>query len=312
MARDLLDGFLDYLRHERRYSDHTVAAYATDLEGFFAFLTTHLGNPPTTDSLARVQATDVTSYLAHGRLRAGLAKSSLNRKLSSIRSFYRFLADRYKIHNDHALRLRGPKSPASVPYALNEPDTQRLLGSLVPRPTDGWVRHRDYTLLLLLYGMGLRISEALGLRWGDVDEVMTIHGKGNKQRRVPLLPAVRTSLTHLKGSLSRTEKTDPLFQSAPGKALTARTVQRLLARLRIELGLSENLTPHALRHCFATHLLAHGADLRTVQELLGHATLSTTQRYLASGMTQILSVHTRAHPLEQLAPPVNQTDEEAQ
>ena len=299
--------YFDFLAHERRYSTHTVAAYQRDLAEFTGFMQQHLAAPLNPRTLTQLKARDLTSYLAHLHDR-NLTRSSINRKLSAVRGWFTYLSQRHQLKNTAVMQFRGLRSHAPNPAALNEKQTRQLLAAITPSAAADWQRWRDYALLLVLYGMGLRISEALSLNWQDLNETLIIQGKGNKQRRVPLLPRVADALTQLRQLTPEPAPTAPIFITQHGRAkqlrLGPRYVQRLLEKLRQELNLPEALTPHALRHCFATHLLQGGADLRVVQELLGHASLSTTQRYLAKDHKYLLAVHSTKHPLNNEEEPV--------
>lgn len=297
----MLEGFYTYLSSEKRYSAHTVAAYKRDLKNFFEFLTHHNGNAPTPTTLEHLTPEKLTSYLAsqHGDHK----KTTLNRRLSTIRSFYNFLHNRHGIENVKVVNFKGIKQGKHAPYAMNEQQTQALIQWIAPSAADDWPAYRDYALMLMLYGMGLRISEALDLNWSDIrDDSFYIKGKGNKQRRVPVLNIVAEALTQWRKRSPMNTAKDPVFITTHASSKTPRLgpryVQRLLEKARIELNLPDHLTPHALRHCFATHLLNNGADLRVVQELLGHSSLSTTQRYLASDMGRLTEVHKKSHPLK--------------
>lgn len=297
----LAEAFYQFLTTEKRYSTHTVSAYKRDLGDFLAFLKTHLGAPPTPDKLAALTPEVLTSYLAARH--ENRKKTTLNRRLSTIRSFFNFLHLRYGLENTKIVNFKGIKQGKHAPYALNEDQTQRLIQWVTPHPQSDWTAHRDYALLMLLYGMGLRISEALALNWDNVrQDSFYIYGKGNKERRVPVLKQISAALEQLKKVSPRTAAGDPVFITTHASSKTLRLgpryVQRLLEKARVELNLPDHLTPHALRHCFATHLLNNGADLRVVQELLGHTSLSTTQRYLASDMRRLTDVHKKAHPLK--------------
>lgn len=297
----LAEAFFAFLATEKRYSVHTVKAYKRDLASFLGFLKVHLGTPPTPTELRALTPETLTSYLAEQH--SGHKKTSLNRRLSAIRSFFNFLHLRYGLENTKIINFKGIKQGKHAPYALSEQQTTALLAWFTPSAGGGWHTWRDYALMLMLYGMGLRISEALGLNWGDIrQDSFYIHGKGNKQRRVPVLDMVRDALERWKAQSPKTKAADPVFitphKGSKTPRLGPRYVQRLLEKARKELNLPDHLTPHALRHCFATHLLNNGADLRVVQELLGHTSLSTTQRYLASDTKRLTEVHQRAHPLK--------------
>lgn len=297
MTDTLLKGFLDYLRHEKRYSAHTLAAYERDIIHFRQFMASHLGQAMNKDGLMQVAHTDLTAYLARCQLNEKLSKTTVNRRLSAIRAYYRYLARREGLQNEAVLQARSVRNRPPPPYALNETDTARLLRYITPNEKSGWVDRQNFALLMVLYGLGLRISEALSLNCGDIlAESIIVSGKGNKQRQVPVLNLVRDAVGQWHDRHPSPQPDAPLFLAPRGGRLGPRYVQRLLEQLRLKLNLSDHLTPHALRHCFATHLLMGGADLRVVQELLGHASLSTTQRYLAGDLKHLLEVYDKAHP----------------
>ena len=302
-----LSQYLQYLTAEKRFSAQTIAAYKSDLEQFLGFLTQHLGVVPNLAALDAVTEADLSAFLAH-QWAGARAKTTLNRRLSTVRSFYKYLNQHHQLHNAVVKPFKNIKAPRPAPQALNEADTARLLQAVLQLRQRGWQGQQDYTLLLTLYGLGLRISEALSLPLAAVESpVLTIHGKGNKQRQVPVLPQVSAAwqaLLAVRPASLPAGPTAPLFISPKNstrgatQALTPRYAQRLIEALRRQLGLPEEVTPHALRHCFATHLLMNGASLRVVQELLGHSSLSTTQRYLATDLAQLIKVHHAGHPLE--------------
>lgn len=299
----LKEKFLEYLKTEKRFSDHTLAAYNSDIQVFMQFLQEHLGQAVTTDQLNKVRDTDLSAFLA-SQWRHNIGKSTMNRRLSTIRSFYKYLNREKLVDNPYVMAHKGVRTPKPVPYALNETDTAKLLEALLKHARSSWAGQQDYALLMTLYGLGLRISEALGLNIADIGQAtVTIRGKGNKERLVPVLPQIQQIWRDMLAGRSAdlpSGPNAPLFVSLRSRErLGPRHAQRLLERLRVEQGLPDELTPHALRHCFATHLLMNGANLRVVQELLGHASLSTTQRYLASDAAHLIAQHRKAHPLEQ-------------
>ena len=286
-----------WLSGERRASEHTVAAYGRDLADFFDFLTGHLGEPASLATLAGLSAADFRAWLA---ARAGrMQRSSIARGLSVVRGFIRFLERRGLASCPALAVLRGPKLPQSVPKPLSIADAAEIVEAPAAFVASAWQARRDIAILTLLYGCGLRLSEALGLKRAQAPagELMTIVGKGRKQRIVPVLPAVREAVADYLAACPYPLAADgPLFVGARGGPLNPRLVQRRMAELRRMLGLPETATPHALRHSFATHLLGGGGDLRAIQELLGHASLSTTQRYTSVETERLLAVYDSAHP----------------
>jgi integrase/recombinase XerC len=286
-----------WLGGERRASAHTVAAYGRDLAGFFGFLTGHLGEPPSLADLGQLRPADFRAWLAYRA--AEVERSSIARGLSVVRGFMRFLERRGLASTPALAILRAPKLPHSVPKPLSVPDAADIVEAPAEMVASPWQAKRDTAVLTLLYGCGLRISEALGLTRAQApqSEQITITGKGNKQRIVPVLPAVRQAIGDYLAACPYPLPADgPLFVGARGGPLSPRLVQRQMVLLRNALGLPETATPHALRHSFATHLLAGGGDLRAIQELLGHASLSTTQRYTSVDTERLLAVYDAAHP----------------
>lgn len=295
--------FLNWLEQVKRYSPHTVAAYGRDLTAMFAFLQTHTGVALTPTTFAALKAADVQAFLAHQLTRNAMAKSSLNRHLSALRTLAHWLQATHGVATAHLTHIRGLKAPAPSPKALNPTQTFQLLETLAPPPTaphkTPLAQRRNFALTITLYGLGLRISEALNLTRADIQgDVITVTGKGNKQRQVPIPLPVQSALNGWLTATQSAAPTAPLFPNAQGKKLTPRSAQKFIQATRKKLGLPAHLTPHALRHSFATHLLTEGADLRAVQELLGHSQLATTQRYLAADTQRLITVHTKSHPLK--------------
>jgi len=290
--------WLDWLTHEKRASPHSVDGYGRDLAAFLEFLQAHLGHPPSLDDLAGLLPADFRAYLAQ-RFQDGLARSSAARALSALRGFFRFL-DRRGLASNAALgTIKTPRLPKAVPKALSEDEAAHSLETIAGLARHPWMGKRDLALLTLLYGCGLRLGEALGLARGEAPrgDALTVTGKGNKQRVVPVLPVVRAAIDdYLAHCPFQLAPDAPLFVGARGGPLNPGVVQRQVRRLRAVLGLPDSATPHALRHSFATHLLASGGDLRAIQELLGHASLSTTQRYTTVDATRLMEVHRAAHP----------------
>jgi integrase/recombinase XerC len=303
-----IEAWRGWLTHERRASAHTIDAYVRDLAGFLNFVTGHRGAPPTLADLAALGRGDFRAWLAH-RARGpggldGLSAASTARSLSTLRGFFRFLARRAGVENAAIATVGTPKLPRSVPRPLSAAEAEDAIDTVHELSDAAWIGARDKALLLLLYGCGLRISEALSLRRGDVpgpkgDAVgsLTVTGKGNKQRQVPLLSVVGEAIADYLAACPFAGDADaPLFLGARGKRMSPRIAQLRLQQLRALLGLPETATPHALRHSFATHLLAGGGDLRAIQELLGHASLSTTQRYTEVDAAALLKTYEQAHP----------------
>jgi integrase/recombinase XerC len=299
MRMDILPDFLAYARDERRLAANTVAAYASDLAGFIGFLARQDGTPPGLKALGAVAARDVRAHLARRR-RDGLSDASIARLLSAIKALYRWLERKHGVQNAEIALLQGPRRTVRLPRPVSIEAAYDMISEAETDP-DGepWVQARDAALLCLLYGAGLRLSEALSLTGADVPapERLRIIGKGGKARSVPLILPVRAAITAYAAvcPFALTQNA-ALFRGVRGGPLNPRLVQRLVERLRGLLGLPDTATPHALRHAFATHLLSAGADLRAIQTLLGHASLSTTQIYTAVDSARLREVHASAHP----------------
>lgn len=279
--KQLIAQWQSWLLNERRYSPHTLDAYSRDLSVFFDFAAEHLGKVPETADLAKLEVRDFRAYLSQ-RAARHIDKSSLARELSTLKNFFKWLA-RYDILRNPALSvIRTPRRAKVLPKALEVNDTFNVIDEAQNLASNSWQGLRDTAIFTLLYGCGLRISEALSLNVGDIgnNDFLRIKGKGNKERIVPLLPVVVENINkYLAECPYQPKQGEPLFLGARGDRLVPRIIQRQMQKIRAYLGLPDNLTPHALRHSFATHLLAEGTDLRSIQELLGHASLTTTQRY---------------------------------
>ncbi len=291
-------GWRAQLENEKRASRHTLSNYTRDLAAFLSFLQDHLGEPPTLAALARLKPADFRGFLAR-RAQAGLKAATNARALSTLRGFYRYLDRAGLAQNAHVAALRGPKLPRSLPKALDIADAAALIEAEGEDTQMPWVAARDRAVLALLYGAGLRIDEALSLSRdaAPLGEMLRILGKGRKARDVPVLAQVRDLVDeYVRLCPFKGKPAGPLFLGVRGKRLNAAIVQARVRRLRVELGLPDSATPHALRHSFATHLLGAGADLRAIQELLGHASLSTTQRYTAVDAERLIDVYAAAHP----------------
>ncbi|HVT24326.1 MAG TPA: tyrosine recombinase XerC [Rhizomicrobium sp.] len=300
MARggeELKRDWLSMLAHERRASPNTLRAYGDDLSRFLGFLHIHLGGTINERALARVAPADIRAFITDRRA-DGLGARGVQRALAAIRSFYRWLARENILDNPAPRAVRTPRIKRGLPRPLSENDAARALEEAADHDVE-WLAARDVALLTLLYGAGLRISEGLSLKRGDapLGRTLSILGKGRKERSVPILPAVSQAIADYAAKIPFTGAKDaPLFVSRRGKPMSPREAQALMQKLRGRLGLSEKATPHALRHSFATHLLANGGDLRSVQELLGHASLSTTQTYTLVETSKLMDVYRRAHP----------------
>lgn len=300
-ASDALTAFLQHLAGERRLSLKTVDAYQRDISGFVAFLTGHLGEAVSLQTLSEVSARDFRAFMA-ARRKTGLAARSLAREMSALRSFYTYLERRWEVSNAALLLVELPKVPRSKPKPVSETAARDLVEQVGERDVPDWVAARDVAVLLLLYGCGLRISEALSLTGRDrsLGEGLRVTGKGGKTRLVPVLPNVAEAVRKYAALAPfDLEPEAALFRGVRGGPLGPRPVQKLVEDMRLALGLAPSATPHALRHAFATHLLAHGGDLRAIQELLGHASLSTTQVYTEVETDNLLKLYDRAHPRSQ-------------
>jgi len=295
--------WLANLGDERRMSPKTVEAYRRDVTQFLAFMTEHLGRRPALKDLARLTPADVRAFMA-ARRADGIGGRSLMRTLAGVRSFARFLERNHKGKVAALTAVRAPKVPKTLPKPLAIASAKRIADTdlRAGEATEPWILARDAAVLALLYGSGLRISEALGLTRQDVPQpgagdVIVVTGKGNKTRMVPVLQQVlRLIADYVALCPHDLAPAAPLFVGAKGRVLSPRIIQLAMARLRGALGLPDTATPHALRHSFATHLLARGGDLRAIQELLGHASLSTTQIYTAVDTEHLLRVYRSAHP----------------
>jgi integrase/recombinase XerC len=296
-AEALKKDWLAALAHERRMSAHTLRAYGDDLARFLDFAQEHVGATLDERSLGRLRPADFRAFITRRR-NEGLGVRGVRRAMSALRSFFRHLAREEIVDNPAAKATRTPRLARTLPRPLSERDAARTLEEAANNDV-AWIAARDGALLTLLYGAGLRISEALALKRGDAPfgEWLTVLGKRNKERAVPVLPVMREAVAHYVEHVPFAVAADgPLFLSRRGKPMSARDAQHLMQRLRSALGLSESATPHALRHSFASHLLANGGDLRAVQELLGHVSLSTTQTYTEIDTAQLLAVYNKAHP----------------
>ncbi|OJF96430.1 recombinase XerC [Pararhizobium antarcticum] len=291
--------WLDSLAQERRLSGKTVEAYERDSRQFLTFLTGHLAGPAKLSDIHALRPGDLRGFLA-ARRRDGAGARTLGRGLAGLRSFLRHLEKKGLANAAGASAVRSPKQPKSLPKPLSDRDALTVVTTEAQLADEPWIATRNATVLTLLYGCGLRISEALDLTPGDFDGTPTalrINGKGGKTRIVPLIaPAIDAVRAYVKLCPYSLAADEPLFRGARGGKLQPAIIQRDMQKLRGALGLPDTATPHALRHSFATHLLAGGGDLRTIQELLGHASLSTTQVYTGVDSARLLEIYDRAHP----------------
>lgn len=287
-----------WLRTERRCSGHTAAAYGRDLAVFLNFLQDYTAGTPSFKTLKDMEVTDFRAYLA-ARTQAGISRTSLARNLSTLRNFFKFLERNALLSNPAIGVIHSPSLPKALPKPLTREQAVNVIKTAGELQEEPWLAKRDMAFVTLLYGCGLRISEALALDVKDRPkaEMMTILGKGRKERVVPVLPIVRQAIeAYLKSRPDGAPANAPLFIGVRGERVNPGVMQRQMRRIREMLGLPDTATPHALRHSFATHLLSGGGDLRTIQELLGHESLSTTQRYTGLDADTMMDVYTHAHP----------------
>ena len=292
--------WLKVLGNERRLSDLTVEAYERDTRQFLQFLTGHLGGPPGITDVSALRPADLRAFLAQRRS-SGAGARTLGRGLAGVRSLLRFLERKGLVNAAGAAALRAPKQPKSLPKPLTAADAKRVVSAEGQLAEEPWIAARNAAVLTLLYGSGLRISEALGLAASELssesDTVLRITGKGGKTRLVPVLPVAIAAVAEYRRLCPyHLEPIDLLFRGARGGPLNPAIIQREMQKMRSALNLPETATPHALRHSFATHLLGRGGDLRAIQELLGHASLSTTQIYTGVDTTRLLEIYQAAHP----------------
>jgi integrase/recombinase XerC len=296
---NLIDGFLVYLMTEKRYSQHTVNSYRIDLTYFLYFVKSHLKKTLSFETLQNLQHSDFREWMSH-RNSAGLSNSSTSRALSAIKSLYKFLKKTAELNNPIIENLRNPKIKTAIPKAIDENNINAIIDNVDYMHDEEWEILRDVALLTLIYGCGLRISEALNLKRQDAplkSDSLLIKGKGNKERLVPILPITQQRLKeYIKACPYGFLPNDYLFLSTRGKKYSPVLFQRVVQRIREMLNLPETVTPHALRHSFATHLLSAGADLRSIQELLGHTSLSTTQRYTKVDIKRLREIYKKTHP----------------
>lgn len=297
-CRDALQVWLESLSALAGRSENTANAYRRDVSDFLAFMTLHHSERQGLAALERISVSDMRAWMAQQR-DSGVGARSLARKLSAVKSFYRWLAEREGFEPTAVLSTRAPKFTKKLPRPLAEDAARAMIETVELQSSSDWVAARDVAVVTLLYGCGLRISEALSLTGADapLPETLRIVGKGDKERIVPVIPAARQAVDrYLELCPHPQSATAPLFRGVRGKALNPRAIQGVMAKARMQLGLPATATPHAMRHSFATHLLSAGGDLRAIQELLGHASLSTTQAYTAVDTARLMEVYNRTHP----------------
>lgn len=297
-ARDALERWLVHLRALDGAADKTVTAYGRDVAGYLGFLAQHRGGTEGLSALTDLPVSDLRAWMAAERAR-GLSARSLARALSAVKGFTAWLADREGRDATTVLSARGPKYRRKLPRPLSVDGAEAMIDGVADQAREDWIAARDVAVVTLLYGCGLRISEALGLTGADhpLPEVLRITGKGGKTRLVPVLPAAQDAVaTYARLCPFDLLRDAPLFRGARGGPLNPRLIALAMEKTRMQLGLPATATPHAMRHSFATHLLAAGGDLRTIQELLGHASLSTTQAYTAVDAARLMEVYEKAHP----------------
>ncbi|MDR3424928.1 MAG: tyrosine recombinase XerC [Alphaproteobacteria bacterium] len=295
---DALERWRGWLLDERRVASNTVEAYSFDLQNLFHFLTQHRGKQINLALLASLTLTDFRAWLAHSAA-DNIGAASRARAVAGARNFFRWLDRSGQLHNAAIDLLKVPKTSRRLPRPVTENQAQEIVALAADSLNDSWIGLRDEALFTLLYGAGLRIGEALNLTRADIArrDRITVTGKGNKQRNVPLLPLISAAIEKYLGACPYALKPDQtVFIGARGEKLNPAVAQRSLRALRRQLGLPDSVTPHALRHSFATHLLADGADLRSLQELLGHSSLSTTQLYTKVDAQHLSNIYRAAHP----------------
>jgi len=301
---DKLEKWERYLRSEKHLSPHTLRAYLKDIRDFFEFLTNHFGHPANLNKLGNTSIQDFRSWITKLALKKQSAATRA-RALATIKNFFRWLDNNGYMHNPAIMHIRAPKLPKLLPKAISKENAKKILAEADILVKEDWVGQRDRALFTMLYACGLRIDEALNLNYEDYpkDKQIRVRGKGNKERIVPVLPIVEIALENYIElcPYKIKKKGQPIFFGARGKRLNQGIAQKQLRYLRKALGLPETLTPHALRHSFATHLLSGGVNLRIIQELLGHVSLKTTQRYTDLDNEEIFKIYQKAHPRASLS-----------
>ncbi len=299
-ALEVLNLFIDHLRGERRLAEKTCEAYQSDISEYLGFLAGYLETDITLPDIIGVEARGFRAYLAQRRRgNQPLSAASIQRHLSAVRTFYRYIERRWDAPNAALPLIRGPRVKRPLPKAVSAAEALKIVNKPLNSPGDPWISARNQAVLALCYGAGLRIAEALSLTGRDVPlaRQIMLTGKGGKTRLVPILPIVAEAVAeYMRLTPYQLGPDAPIFRGARGGVLRPEIIQAEVRRLRSALGLPETATPHALRHSFATHLLAGGGNLRTIQQLLGHESLSTTQRYTDVDAARLIDIHAGAHP----------------
>jgi integrase/recombinase XerC len=298
MSENLFAVWQDTLREEKRLAENTLLAYQRDLRSFFTFLELYKGESVTSKLLANLTITDIRAYLAK-RSRENYAKTSTSRNVAVLKSFFSFINQRLNLKSTLVEQISHPKLPKSLPKPLKADEIFETMDLALEFQADDWVGKRDQALIMLLYGCGLRISEALNLNRNEIEgkSLLVIKGKGGKERIIPLLDKIYPLIkNYIEACPYQIDGTMTLFLGAKGKKLQPAILQRQIKKLREALGLPATVTPHALRHSFATHLLENGGDLRAIQELLGHSSLSTTQKYTEVNTKKLNAMYHKIHP----------------
>lgn len=295
---DALDGWLAHEKALKGAAQNTLTAYGDDVTRFLTFMTDYHGAMQGLGPIARLTIRDMRAWMAQER-GTGTGPRSMARRLSAVKGFYRWLAEREGFDPTAVLSARAPKYQRKLPRPLSEQAARDMIDQVAVQSDEAWIAQRDIAVITLLYGCGLRISEALSLTGRDMPlgESLRIVGKGGKERLIPVIPAARKAVAdYLAACPFQLEPDDVIFRSVRGKPLYARAIQSVMAQARLQLGLPATATPHAMRHSFATHLMQAGGDLRAIQELLGHTSLSTTQAYTAVDANRLMEVYNATHP----------------
>lgn len=289
---EFIEKWLQYLKHEKGYSEHTIISYKHDIEDYISFLVEYSGDKPSFDEICEVDLQTLRSYLSKRKIK-NFSNSSSSRSLSGIKNFYRFIYQITNISNDAIINIKSPKKQQAIPKALSYSEVMSAINASID---DNWISIRDKALLMLIYGTGMRISEALSVTKKHLQgDYIVIKGKGSKERMIPWIGEARNLLEQYLDNMPFDIKDDePIFRGEKGKVLSTGVFSRRLINLRRSLGLPEHMSAHSFRHSYATHLLENGADLRSIQELLGHSDLTSTQRYTKVNLDHLIKSYNKA------------------